>query len=238
MKKQISKAVLAVCLLSPFCANADFITVGTFEWFEPAGDQATSEALGNVSGLGTSSIEIGVALNGSERNQLDFTGISGEGDLPTDFFNIGSITAFNGDVIYNGPPFPFPLVLDVSGQQCDDDGLNCVEVLSGQTLIYNYFTINTDDPVESADSFCTEVLGGDLQCAWQFEQTTQSYDLIGQFGSLTILDIIPTSPGAFVTIGNDPTMNVIHSVPIPEPGTLPLFGLGLLGLGLARKKAT
>jgi len=238
MKEWILYAVITLGVFAPNYANADFLTVGTFEWFDAAGDQAESEALGNVSGLGTSSIEIGIPLGGSGRNLMEFTGTSGDGELPTDFFNIGSITAFNGDIIYDGPPFPFPLVLQVSGQQCDSDGLNCVEMASGQALLFNFLTINSEDPISSADSFCMEVLGGDFQCAQIFEQTTKSFDLTGQFGSLTIMDIIPTSPGAFVTLGFDPTMNVIRSVvtidikPGSDPNCFNLNGHGVIPVSI------
>lgn len=246
LRKSIINAWIPRVLATLFCfapgyGYADFITVGTFEWLDSIGDQATHEANGNIFGFGTSYVEIGIPAEGFNPNMMEFTGVSGEGELPADFFNLGSITSFNGAIAFADPglPDPIPIILAVSGLQCDDDGLNCVEVASGQTLIELVFRPNTDDIFESADSFCMGVFDSiddpipTSQCAWQFEETSHSFDLIGQFGSLIIRDIIPTTTGAFVTIGTDPTMNVIRAV--PEPATLALFALGLLGMGTLRR---
>jgi len=45
-------------------------------------------------------------------------------------------------------------------------------------------------------------------------------------------------PGSSVWACNDCNSATSSIVPVPEPGTLTLFGIGLLGLGLARRKAT
>jgi len=158
----IPHAFLALCVFAPTYAIADYITVGTFEWADAAGDQATHEANGNFSGLGTSFVEIGHPAAGLSPNMMEFAGASGEGDLPVDFFNLGSITSFNGGINFASTdlPFPLPIILSVAGLQCDDEGLNCVETASGQTLISLILTNNTDDIFESADSFCMDVFGG------------------------------------------------------------------------------
>ena len=106
----------------------------------------------------------------------------------------------------------------------------------GDVLLALTITRNTSDPVASADGICITVASGNEECAWQFEQTRQAFDIVGAFGSFTVDSIVPTSPGAFVTIGRNPTQNIIRSVPVPEPSALSLLGIGFLVAAISRQR--
>ena len=218
-----------------------YITSATFEW--PGGDPvaaAEAEAAGNIAGLGTDDLDLGIGIRGSAPNNLTFTGVTGTGSLPTGNFNAGSLSIFNGAIAFNqNRAFTRDVVLRVTGTECIDDpvlGQICTPTAVGDVLLALTITRNTSDPVASADGICITVASGDEQCAWQFEQTTQTFDIIGAFGSFTVNSIIPTSPGAFVTVGRIPTQNIIRSVPVPEPSVLSLLGIGFLMAAVTRQR--
>jgi len=70
----------------------------------------------------------------------------------------------------------------------------------------------------------TESGGWTLAGVWQLDKT----------GSLTIA--ISSLVGDFYLGGSTLTVKGEHNTAVPEPGTLALFGMGLLGIGLTRRK--
>ena len=237
------RAILGtLALVFGLAAHAEpiYITSGTFEWAGDPADADAAEAGPNIEGLGSDSVDLGIGINGSDPNSIGFTGVSGPGSLPVGEFNAGSLSVFNGAIGFN-PNFPFSrdLILRVNGSECIFDiviGNTCTQVAVGDVLISFIITRNSDDPVASADGICIQVASGNEECAWQFEQTTQTFDIIGAFGSFTVASLLPTSPGAFVTIGRDPTQNVIRRVPVPEPPVLSLLAIGLLSVAASRRR--
>jgi hypothetical protein len=207
-------AITLGALMAPILhADPIFQTIGTFEWDATLGDQTAAENAGNVSGLGTSSATTGIGIRGSGPNLHDFVGVTGDGALPGEPFRIGNLTFFNGDIGFNvNGPFVDSILLDIVGLECDSNDPICPSVNFGQVPLDFVFTPNIpNDPVASADSFCIVTFGGAQQCAWVFEFDTKSFDILAQFGSLNVFEIIPVTPGGFVTIGQDPTMNVIRT---------------------------
>ena len=128
-------------------------------------------------------------------------------------------------------------------------------------------TANSLDPVASSDAFCFTLAGaatttsvdpdgpgGPLPpvtvelfgtCGWAQEGfVNAAFALDVQLGSILGYSLTALTEGAFTTqiIRNsngtltfDPTFN--PSFAVPEPTTLALFGLGLLGFGLRKRKA-
>ncbi len=217
MRSSIIRIALVCAALNPLgMAHAVYTTQGVFER-DPA-------FLGGVvEGAGTSSVTTGVALTPEGPNALEFTGTAGLGTLPTSAFNAGSVSFFNGAVAQA----PLGIRLSISGFDCGT--LSCTEQQTGSTQISFVITPNTDDPIASADSMCIDTIGGE-QCAWVEEFTSQTFSIIASFGSLIVQDIIPETAGAFVTLGRDPTANVLRAVPVPEPAVEWLFLVGALWL--------
>jgi len=238
VKKTTLTLILAAALSHAASAEPIYLTDATFEW---SGDPALADAAevgANYDGLGTSSLLYGIGINGSDPNSLVFEGVSGDGGLRSGDFLAGSLTLFNGDITRDSSdPFSTQLLLSLAGTDCVDDpvvGQQCALSGFGTVLLTFILTGNNDDPIASADGVCLEVSNGDTQCAWQIEQTTQSYDVIGAFGSFTVADLIPTTAGAFVTIGTDPTQNIIRRV--PEPATVGMLLIGFAGLFMVRRE--
>ena len=239
------------CLMLSHVAHADLIhiTSGNF-YYTGTNDVADLEASGDLIGHGTSSVDFGVGICdpafpnpflppgqdpdefglGCPANNISFEGRTNAGPTPTGTFNMGTITFFNGDV-GSIVEFVTSLRFEVSSVTCDTDtGCDESTTKSGDTLLNFELTVNSlTDIVGSSDSFCmvTDLGAGPEICAWVPEFDTHSFDLIGQFGSLNVVDIVPTSGGGFVTQGRDPNQNIIHAR-VNEPGSALLLALSAL----------
>ena len=86
-------------------------------------------------------------------------------------------------------------------------------------------------------------LGGTLLGAFTNSNTTRGTQIWQQFttsftatGSSTTLDFLNADPGNDNSNGLDNVVLTVGAAGIPEPGTLSLLGLGIIGLGLVRRR--
>jgi hypothetical protein len=86
-------------------------------------------------------------------------------------------------------------------------------------------------------------LGGTLLGAFTNSSTTRGTQVWQQFatsftatGSSTTLDFLNADPASDNSNGLDNVALTVGAAGIPEPGTLSLLGLGILGLGLVRRR--
>ena len=86
-------------------------------------------------------------------------------------------------------------------------------------------------------------LGGTLLGAFTNSSTTRGTQIWQQFttsftatGSSTTLDFLNADPGTDNSNGLDNVALTVGAAGIPEPGTLSLLGLGIIGLGLVRRR--
>ena len=86
-------------------------------------------------------------------------------------------------------------------------------------------------------------LGGTLLGAFTNSSTTRGTQVWEQFttsftatGSSTTLDFLNADPGSDNSNGLDNVVLTVGATGIPEPGTLSLLGLGIIGLGLVRRR--
>jgi len=169
-----------------------------------------------------------------ESNKISFDGLGlRSGAIPTGSFLIGEVTFENNDITWLSFIID-SLFLEVSAIECDALGENCDESTrhNGSTEIEFAFTDNIPgDLVASADSICltTELGAGEQLCAWVPEFDVASFSIYGRFGSLVVEDLVPSSPGGFVTIGTDSKQNIKYSR-VPEPSTLAILVLGIVSL--------
>lgn len=103
---------------------------------------------------------------------------------------------------------------------CDTDAIAQVRYFpelrsaSGIANLSFINTTNTDDPIESADSFCM-VFDSSPRCAWVKENQSSTFTLVGRLGSLEFVDLLPSpSDEGFVTDGTDPKTNIVIGVSI------------------------
>lgn len=243
-----------LCFLS-LGADAVPVSYSTSGVLDPAFgvDPATLD----ITGAGTSSVTSGVGICDpnfrppddptcpsdvvtltGEPNFISFTGVSGDGGVPTESFVLGTLTFTNNDVT-QVLGYPNPLELTVTATECGAGG-DCEETRSGSALLDFVFTTNNPEDLRaSADGICieTQLDGGTVLCAQVPEFSTASFDILGRFGSLLIDDLVPSSPFGFVTIDNDLDAVRYESFAVPGPPPLALLAVTLATLPWVRRRA-
>jgi len=207
--------LFAILALSPLTATAEWQTVGVFN--NPISFRPGIPGWMVVTGVGTSDFTMGVGdliddgVNPpfvSPPNIFQFIGNTGPGILPTGAFNMGTLTMLNGNLATGAAR---SVELEISGFDCINEGPGCVPSgpKSGSALLN--FEL-TGDPVgdPQADGTCVLTTGGEEVCAWTEELDTAVFAIVGAFGSLDIVEILPLSANGFVTVGRDQSANVTH----------------------------
>ncbi len=184
-----------------------------------------------VSGVGTSSFTWGSGFDGSPPSSLDFSGTSFATNTGT-FFDIGEISYFNGTI-----------ALDSEASSVDFDVTLNFTTPGGISETFTYLlslvnTPNTSDAVASAD--IVQFPGALPTASFTANGTTYSLGLeVGVvsgsgFSSQTTFSVLEGSSATATLRGIVTSQGVPQA--LPEPSTIALIGLGLLGMSLVRKR--
>lgn len=225
--KMYMKILISISALV-FAANINAIPIAggsSGDFINPTGPSGMV-----VTGVGTDSFTWGTGANGSPPSSLGYTGnlFSVETD---DVFSFGTLTYFNGTIFADTGANSVDL--DVTLTLTNPSGI-VEDFLYSMSLIN---TLNTSDPNASAD--IVNLPGIQPESFFTVGGINYTLEFVG-FGAIsgdgfTTVDQFHVLEG-FSASAEMLGRITVATAAIPEPATLLLFGSGLLGLSLIRRK--
>ena len=165
---------------------------------------------------------------------LDFTEVGATGIVPTTVINLSNATLTSfGDDFFIGAPGAYGeanglgiVCASPSGNNSCEEGMQIDFLSVVSDMMFSSFGTSSGDNVDVFAYLGATLLGSTTV-------TTNTLIDFSSFGSLDSLLFLDSSSAAGIGFG-DFSFNEVAAV--PEPQTLALFFLGLMGLGMSRRK--